>query len=91
MVRKSSTKAVSFKLSAPSAKKVSVVGSFNNWDIKANSARKDPSGNWSAKMSLKPGRYEYKFFVDGQWWNDPKGSCRTTNSFGSQNNILEVK
>jgi len=91
MARTSSLKPIAFKLSAPSAKRVSVVGSFNNWDIKANPAKKDLKGNWAVKLSLKPGKYEYKFFVDGNWVNDP--GCRgcVTNSFGTQNCVVEVR
>jgi hypothetical protein len=42
-------------------------------------------------MSLKPGRYEYKFFVDGSWVNDPKSPAAVYNSFGTQNSVVEVK
>ena len=84
-------KTAEFKFYAPAAKKVSVAGSFNNWDSKAHSAKKDSKGNWVAKLSLKPGRYEYKFVVDGAWANDPKCASCVGNSFGSQNCILEIK
>ncbi|MDD4900462.1 MAG: glycogen-binding domain-containing protein [Candidatus Omnitrophica bacterium] len=91
MARTSSMKPMMFKLKAPQAKRVSLAGSFNNWDIKALSAKKDTRGNWSVKVNLKPGKYEYKFFVDGQWVNDP--SCRScvSNSFGTQNCTVEIK
>lgn len=91
MVKSVSEKAVEFKFYAPQAKKVSLAGSFNKWDIKKTLAKKDSKGNWSAKVSLKPGKYEYKFFVDGNWANDPRCSSCVSNSFGSQNCILEVK
>jgi 1,4-alpha-glucan branching enzyme len=80
-----------FKLYAPQAKKVSLVGSFNSWDAKKLSAKKDSRGNWTAKVSLKPGRYEYKFLVDGSWINDPRCTSLVGNSFGSQNCVVEVK
>ena len=79
-----------FKLFAPKAKKVSVAGTFNNWDIKSDSAKKDAKGSWAVKLELKPGRYEYKFFVDGNWVNDTN-SLVTYNNFGTQNNIVEIK
>jgi 1,4-alpha-glucan branching enzyme len=91
MARLCGSKKVEFKLYAPKAKKVSLVGSFNNWDTKALAAKKDSKGNWMAKASLKPGRHEYKFFVDGAWLNDPNCSTLVHNSFGSQNCITEVK
>ncbi len=85
------SKSATFKFYAPAAKKVSVAGSFNNWDTKELTAKKDTKGNWSAKVSLKPGRYEYKFVVDGNWMNDPSCSGCTSNAFGSQNCVLEIK
>lgn len=92
MAKISSSKTASFKLHAPNAKKVAVAGSFNNWNIKDLNAKKDTKGYWSAKVNLKPGRYEYKFFVDGTWVNDPHCSAGCiTNSFGSQNCVLEIK
>ncbi len=84
-------KTTEFKLYAPQAKRVSLVGSFNNWDTKKLSAKKDSQGNWIVKASLKPGRYEYKFFVDGSWLNDPRCDKSVPNTFGSQNSIVEVK
>lgn len=84
-------KPVQFKFYAPQAKRVHLAGSFNNWDTKALSAKKDSKGNWSAKVSLKPGKYEYKFFVDGSWLNDPHCTSCIGNSFGTQNCTLEVK
>lgn len=87
----SKDKTVEFKLSAPSAKKVSLAGSFNNWDPNALIAKKDIKGNWSVKVALKPGKHEYKFFVDGNWVSDPKSKCCVYNSFGTQNCVVEVK
>lgn len=91
MARIAAAKPVQFKYYAPGAKKVSLAGSFNSWDAKALSAKKDSKGNWSVKVSLKPGRHEYKFVVDGSWQNDPRCSSCVTNSFGTQNCVVEVK
>jgi 1,4-alpha-glucan branching enzyme len=76
-----SKKPVEFKLS----------GSFNNWNTKALSAKKDSQGNWMVKVNLSPGRYEYKFLVDGSWVNDCTCSGCVPNSFGSQNCVREVR
>ena len=84
-------KTVELKFYAPQAKRVSLAGSFNDWDTRLLAGKKDSKGNWTTKLNLEPGRYEYKFFVDGSWLNDPRcGSC-VTNSFGTQNCTLEVK
>jgi 1,4-alpha-glucan branching enzyme len=83
-------KSIVFKLQSPQAKKVSVAGDFNNWDTGSLTARKDAKGQWSVKVNLVPGRYEYKFFVDGSWMNDPETPV-VTNIYGSQNSVVEVK
>ena len=80
-----------FIISAPKAKKVAVAGTFNNWDIKNTLAKKDVKGTWKAKVDLTPGRYEYKFVVDGSWINDPRCNSSVGNNFGTQNSVLEIK
>ena len=91
MARMCSAKPVEFNLHAPQAKKVSLAGNFNNWNTRDLSAKKDSRGNWKAKVALKPGRYEYKFFVDGSWFSDPRCTACVSNAFGSQNCVIEVK
>lgn len=85
------SKTVEFKLYAPKARKVSLAGTFNNWDAKRLSARLDSKGNWLVKTNLKPGRHEYKFLVDGNWTNDPRCTSCVANAFGTQNCVLELK
>lgn len=87
----SKSRTMEFKLYAPAAKRVSLAGSFNSWNTKRIAAKKDSKGNWMVKLNLKPGTYEYKFFVDGSWLNDPNSGRAVSNTFGTQNNILEIK
>ncbi len=84
-------KETTFKLYAPNAKKVSVAGTFNNWDIKKLTAKKDTKGNWNIAVSLKPGRYEYKFIVDGSWITDPGNTNTVGNALGTVNSVVDVK
>jgi 1,4-alpha-glucan branching enzyme len=91
MVRLARSSSKEFKLYAPQAKKVSLAGSFNKWSTRTLTAKKDTHGNWVTKVSLKPGKYEYKFFVDGTWVSDPKCSYFVSNTFGTQNCVIEVK
>ena len=85
------SKPTEFKLYAPQANKVILSGSFNKWDTKKLSAKKDSKGSWIVKTDLKPGKYEYKFFVDGVWVNDPRCTSCVPNAFGTHNCVLEVK
>jgi len=91
MAGNSKAKPTEFKLYAPTAKNVILAGSFNNWDTRKLSAKKDAKGTWTVKTSLKPGKYEYKFIVDGNWWNDPRCTSCVGNSYGSQNCVIEVR
>ena len=88
---KTMSKPTEFKLFSPSAKRVNLAGNFNNWDTKALSAKRDSKGSWSIKANLRPGRYEYKFLVDGSWINDPRCNSCVTNAFGSKNCVIEIK
>lgn len=91
MARIAKSRAMEFKFFAPQAKRVNLVGDFNNWDTKSLSAKRDTKGNWNVKVGLKPGRHEYKFFVDGSWVNDPRCASHVFNPLGTQNSVIEVK
>jgi 1,4-alpha-glucan branching enzyme len=81
---------IKFEYSAPEAQKVSLVGSFNQWNSEANPMKKDKRGRWKATLSLEPGRYEYRFFADGSWANDPSCPSRVANEFGDENCVMIV-
>ena len=91
MAGKDKTKKVQFEFLAPDAQKVYLAGNFNNWDSSANLMKKDKKGTWKAIVSLKPGRYEYRFLVDGNWVNDPSCCDCVPNEFGSQNCVRIVE
>ena len=81
---------IKFEYSALEAKEVSLAGNFNRWDSQANPMKKDKKGIWKVTLSLQPGRYEYRFFVDGNWENDPSCSSRVANEFGGENCVRIV-
>ncbi len=91
MAGKDKTKKVQFEFLAPEALKVYLAGEFNNWDTRANLMKKDRKGIWKTTLSLKPGRYEYRFFRDGNWENDPVCAGCVPNDFGSQNCVRIVE
>ena len=82
---------VSFSFEGPDARKVILVGDFNNWDPQKHAMKHNGKGTWNKTVMLAPGRYEYKFFVDGDWKIDPKNSQTCSNSFGTQNSVLNLK
>ena len=57
---------VIFVLSAPSAREVAVIGSFNGWNSAGWTMTRDPSrGLWTLSSALPPGSHEYVFLIDG--------------------------
>ncbi|MFZ5802189.1 MAG: isoamylase early set domain-containing protein [Candidatus Omnitrophota bacterium] len=83
-------KSVTFSLFAPQARSVCLAGSFNNWKSEQTPMKKDRKGNWALKLDLVPGRYEYRFWVDGAWQNDPNPVECVPNAFGTWNSVVEV-
>jgi len=41
-------------------------------------------------VSLNPGKYTYKFFVDGQWMIDPANDEWESNWEGRENSVLWI-
>jgi 1,4-alpha-glucan branching enzyme len=97
MARDKEDHSTRFVCHAPEAKAVFLAGTFNGWHPLATPLVKDAQGNWSTTLSLWPGRYEYKFVVDGAWSCGPghdgdHQGCRecVPNPFGTTNRIIEV-
>ncbi len=85
-----------FDCHSETASAVFLAGSFNNWSPTATPMKRDSAGNWMVSLPLAPGRYEYKFVLDGEWCCEP--GCKYTghcphcivNEFGTMNRVLEV-
>lgn len=82
---------VEFTFFAPDAKDVYLVGEFNNWDIHSLPMKKENEKDWKVSIKLSPGRYEYKYFVDGEWTGDVPSLEKIPNSFGTHNLVIYVK
>ena len=84
-------KKIEFEYVAPSAQKVTVAGTFNNWNPEACVLRKDRNGKWGIALNLAPGRYEYRYCVDGIWESDQRPVETSPNAFGSWNCVVAVQ
>lgn len=81
---------VSFSLKAPDAQSVYLAGDFNNWYIDEAWRLQRVNGHWETNVKLKPGMYQYRFIVDGQWREDPENPKKVENSFGDSNSLIEI-
>jgi len=79
---------VTFSLEVPSAAEVILTGDFNNWNSKKHPMKNDGNGNWNKTVMLEPGKYEYKFLIDGNWKEDPGNQQTCSNRFGTLNSVL---
>jgi 1,4-alpha-glucan branching enzyme len=78
------------ELVRPDAKTVFVAGSFNEWKPEQSPLVLKGNGRWVGDLTIKPGRHEYLFVVDGQWLPDPNAKESVQNPFGGRNSILTV-
>ena len=79
-----------FRLIAPDAKRVLLVGDFTDWQKGAISMKNGSNGLWTASVNLGPGAHSYLFIVDGEWCADPECALRVANPFGGENAICRV-
>lgn len=68
-------------------KSVYIAGSFNDWDPYAKAMTKVDSG-WIAEIKLTPGKYLYKYIVDGRWMTDPNNPHSDGDGQGNINSEL---
>jgi chromosome partitioning protein len=80
-----------FRLYAPNANKVYVVGDFNNWMVDESSRlERSEGGDWEKSFYLLPGRYRYKFVADGLWLWDPRNPEKEPNPYGDFDSVFKI-
>lgn len=66
---------------------VMLAGSFNDWNPDALAMTQTDSG-WIAKVKLGPGKYWYKFIVDGSWMIDNDNQLKENDGQGNINSVF---
>ncbi len=82
---------IEFEYYAPLAQKVQLAGTFNRWNAQKTLLKKDREGRWKVVLQLSPGRYEYRYLVDGNWENDQRPVECVPNAFGAWNCVVTVQ
>ncbi|MCX6304010.1 MAG: glycogen-binding domain-containing protein [Bacteroidetes bacterium] len=72
------------------ADKVIVTGIFNNWNTQ-DYRMELRQGTWWFPISLRPGKYTYKFIVDNKWILDPANPLWEDNEYGTGNSVLWIE
>jgi 1,4-alpha-glucan branching enzyme len=82
---------VKFQFKSSHAATVALVGDFNGWNTTTHQMKRGRGNSWTLEVDLPPGRYQYKFVVDGrEWWNDPE-SPKAPNIWGTVNSYVDVR
>ncbi|RYY38582.1 MAG: hypothetical protein EOO08_14020 [Chitinophagaceae bacterium] len=71
------------------AGRVQLAGSFTNWENGALGMKRTDSG-WIAAVKLPPGKYWYKFIVDGEWQADNDNLQNENDGQGNINSVFFV-
>ena len=72
------------------ARIVAVAGTFNNWNQSQMLCGKE-GDEWVCRLDLTPGKYTYKFIIDGDWILDPDNPTTEEDDRGFTNSVLVVK
>ncbi len=83
---------VTFSIEAEDAKKVALVGSFNDWNAKKAPLKKLKNGTFKGTVDLEKGSsYEFKYVVDGEYVNDTAADAYAWNEYaGAENSVVNV-
>jgi len=83
---------VTFTVPAEDAKKVAVVGSFNEWNEKATPLKKLKNGSFKGTVDLEAGSsYEFRYLVDGSYVNEDNADAFAWSDFaGADNSVINL-
>ncbi|MCJ7552455.1 MAG: alpha-amylase family glycosyl hydrolase [Ignavibacteriaceae bacterium] len=71
--------------------KVNLFGQFNSWNRQNVPMTKVESGLFEVEIPLDPGRYEYKFFIDGKEIIDSLNPIIVPNGMGDYNSVRIIE
>ena len=68
-------------------KQAIISGSFNNWSTSQIPMLRTSTG-WFVKLKLEPGKYQYKYILDGKWVSDPYNQLKQDDLNGDFNSVV---
>ena len=80
------------KIAAPDAKRVCIVGDFNNWNIRANPMKRLENGDFEISLKIEPKKeYQFRYFIDeSKWENDWNADKYVKSPLGDSDNSVVV-
>ena len=81
---------VVFTMEAPGAGRVQLAGDFNNWTPDAGDM--EQAGRvWKKVLQLVPGRYRYRYVIDGRWETDPRNAAVEPSPYGGNDSLIVLE
>jgi glycosidase len=82
---------VAFDPKDKKVKSVAIAGDMNDWmPSKTPLHMNQKDGKWQTEILLFPGKYQYKFVVDGKWILDPANPESIDNNVGGYNSVMKA-
>lgn len=84
---------VRFRLRAPEARRVEVIGSWNDWgadDSRQRLREVGRSGLWEGWVVVGPGQHRYHFLIDGRPARPVDAPRYRADGFGGEDGVLEI-
>lgn len=81
---------VEFRFLSATARRVCVAGEFNGWDAETLCLRRAKDGQWRGGAWLPPGRFKYRFVVNGHRQDDAQACGVISNGHAACHLVLEV-
>jgi chromosome partitioning protein len=79
----------------PAASDVRIAGDFNDWvpdkGVRSLIESDGRTRVWTKILQLPPGRYRYRYVVDGEWREDPDNPDAVADAPGGRNSLLVVR
>ena len=77
------------------ASDVRIAGDFNGWvpdkGVRSLIEADGETRIWTKILQLAPGRYQYRYVVDGEWREDPENPEGVASQVGGRNSVLVVR
>ena len=81
---------VSFICAAPAARRVTLVGDFNDWHPESFPMKRHTDGTWLLQIPLNHGAHHYQFLVDGKPVLDPHALGVARNESDQKVSLVQV-
>ncbi|MBN2562260.1 MAG: AAA family ATPase [Phycisphaerae bacterium] len=79
-----------FTVQVAGASRVQLAGDFNDWNPDLAPMRRMREDAYQIRLPLTPGRYQYRYVIDGRWRRDPANDRVEENPYGELNSVVEV-